>query len=64
MTRYMSSSFLNHYSRESEQSHEQDDDDFSDIDVDEMDEDEESGDEIDIRGLVGKGPPAKKQRKD
>ncbi|KAF9737369.1 hypothetical protein PMIN06_001230 [Paraphaeosphaeria minitans] len=50
------------------QSHEQDGEDFSDIDVEDMDEDEdESGDEIDIRGLVGKGragsPPSKKQRK-
>jgi len=38
------------------------------MDVEDMDEDDESGDEIDIRGLVGKGkssssPPAKKQRK-
>ncbi|KAL1593804.1 hypothetical protein SLS60_010536 [Paraconiothyrium brasiliense] len=50
------------------QSHEQDGDDLSEIDVEDMDEDEdESGDEIDIRGLVGKGrtssPPTKKQRK-
>ncbi|KAK3200899.1 hypothetical protein GRF29_213g376415 [Pseudopithomyces chartarum] len=49
-------------------SHEQDDEDLSDLDVEDMDEDEdESGDEIDIRGLVGKGragsPPNKKQRK-
>ncbi|KAF1969419.1 hypothetical protein BU23DRAFT_557718 [Bimuria novae-zelandiae CBS 107.79] len=48
--------------------HEQDGDDLSEIGVEDMDEDEnESGDEIDIRGLVGKGrtssPPNKKQRK-
>lgn len=49
-------------------SHEQGDEDLSDLDVEDMDEDEDmSGDEIDIRGLVGKGragsPPSKKQRK-
>lgn len=49
------------------QSHEADDEEISDLDVsdDDMDEDD-SGDEVDIRGLVGKGngpPPAKKQRK-
>lgn len=49
-------------------SHEGDGDDLSEIDVEDMDEDEdESGDDIDIRGLVGKGragsPPLKKQRK-
>ncbi|KAF2685115.1 hypothetical protein K458DRAFT_301309 [Lentithecium fluviatile CBS 122367] len=52
-------------------SHEADDEELSDIDVsdvDDMDEDD-SDDEIDIRGLVGKGrkssgsPPPKKQRK-
>lgn len=47
---------------------EMDDEDLSELDVD-MDEDDESGEEVDIRALVGKGkkdkdePPAKKQRK-
>lgn len=45
-----------------------DDEELSELDVD-MDEDDESGEEVDIRALVGKGkkekdePPAKKQRK-
>lgn len=56
-----------------ERAHEQDDEDISDLDEQDLD-DEESGSEIDIRALVGKGknksngtsadaPPAKKQRK-
>jgi hypothetical protein len=48
-----------------------DDEELSDLEVEEMDDDE-SDEEIDIRGLVGKGrkdkgsddsPPSKKQRK-
>ncbi|KAF2727699.1 hypothetical protein EJ04DRAFT_517095 [Polyplosphaeria fusca] len=54
------------------QIHEQDDEELSDLEVEDLDDDDDdSGDEIDIRGLVGKGrntkssgnsPPAKKQR--
>ena len=46
-----------------------DDEDLSDVDVDAMVQDDGSDEEIDIRGLVGKGrksnmpPPSKKQRK-
>ncbi|KAF1954240.1 hypothetical protein CC80DRAFT_449569 [Byssothecium circinans] len=49
--------------------HEADDEDLSELDVEDMDEDDDSDEEIDIRGLVGKGrksegsPPSKKQRK-
>ncbi|KAF2703021.1 hypothetical protein K504DRAFT_393228 [Pleomassaria siparia CBS 279.74] len=51
--------------------HEADDEDFSEIDEDFDEENDQSEDEVDIRGLVGKGrnskfndsPPSKKQRK-
>jgi hypothetical protein len=50
--------------------HEQDDEELSELEIEDMDEDD-SDDEVDIRGLVGKGrnksagdsPPSKKQRK-
>ncbi|KAJ4373657.1 hypothetical protein N0V86_007800 [Didymella sp. IMI 355093] len=59
---------LRYYKQTFEQDGEFDDEELSELDVD-MDEDDESGEEVDIRALVGKGkkdkeePPAKKQRK-
>ena len=53
-----------------EHAHEVDDEELSEMDVEDFDDEDESDDEIDIRGLVGKGrnqssdsPPPKKQRK-